>query len=725
MPGRIPYLYAAILILVSGSASAASYDDANTPEGWAWQRIRNDQIADFAQRVPPGGSRPCGQTDPQKMDANNNCGSISAQFLVDALTIPQLQAQIGRHGLRVGHARVQGSIDLTDADVPSEVWLIESRVEGGINATGSSWKRQLALSGTTIANDLNFRSADLKSYVLLNNAKVSGPVDFSSATIDGNLVMSGASFARDVGLNHAAISGGLFLRDKTTIEGKVDLVNATIGGNLELRNSSFSGSLLLQGIEVKGGLYLSSATFGADVSAPNAIIDGAVEMVESSFSRELYFQSADLKSTVSLASAKFGGNVDFNGVTIGGSLDTNGASFARDLYFQSANLKSYVFLGGNTKFAGKVSFNSARIGENLNVSGASFAGDVGLNHVKVGGGLFLRNKTQVAGEVNAVNATIGGNLELENSFFAGPLTLEGIEIIQGALILDGATASTIRLPQADIRYLVLRGLGWWCPGGKSIVGGTANNDAAMTDAKPAHWPLGDPHWQDAHCKDAAGPIFDLSNAHVGAFQDSPDAWPPTLSLEGFHYDRLGSGAEGNDMRLRTTPEWSDWIARDPTFSTQPYTQLSSVLLGAGRRESSEEIEFAGRERERHQVKDWLSWIWLTFLWAISGYGIGSYTFRVLIPVLLLTLFGAFILRLSPQARPRNLLWRLGASLHRLLPVIELSKEFTNLFDSLPEQEFKRPFYKSLVQIYFAGHAIAGYVLSFILIAAMGGLTQKV
>ncbi len=57
-------------------------------------------------------------------------------------------------------------------------------------------------------------------------------------------------------------------------------------------------------------------------------------------------------------------------------------------------------------------------------------------------------------------------------------------------------------------------------------------------------------------------------------------------------------------------------------------------------------------------------------------------------------------------------------------MIELSKDFTNFFDNLP-REFRIPrFTHGFLQIYFAMHAIAGWVLGFILLAAMGGLTQK-
>jgi len=93
MLARVRFLCALAVILLAGSASAGKYNDANTPEGWAWEQIRKDHIADLTDRTPPGSSTPCGPLDPQKSDRDDRCHLISAQFVVDALTDPKLQAQ--------------------------------------------------------------------------------------------------------------------------------------------------------------------------------------------------------------------------------------------------------------------------------------------------------------------------------------------------------------------------------------------------------------------------------------------------------------------------------------------------------------------------------------------------------------------------------------------------------------------------------------------------------
>ena len=201
---------------------------------------------------------------------------------------------------------------------------------------------------------------------------------------------------------------------------------------------------------------------------------------------------------------------------------------------------------------------------------------------------------------------------------------------------------------------------------------------------------------------------------------------------GSRTDRGAPGGEsppGNstdDMRRRSAGEWTDWLARDRTYSSQPYEQLSSVLAAAGQRYAAAYVQFAGRDRERKE--DCASWssprgcIWLYFLRYADGYGIGIYTFTVLIWVAIFVALGTVVLRFSERARRRSLPWQMFASLHRLLPIAKLSKEFEDFFDN-PNSDDPRNL-KQWQMFYFAIHAIVGWALGLVLLAAMSGLTQK-
>jgi hypothetical protein len=74
---------------------------------------------------------------------------------------------------------------------------------------------------------------------------------------------------------------------------------------------------------------------------------------------------------------------------------------------------------------------------------------------------------------------------------------------------------------------------------------------------------------------------------------------------------------------------------------------------------------------------------------------------------------------APAAKRHGAIWCFGASLARLLPVIEINKEFTAFFDD-PKRE-RLTGWQSFI---FSAIGIVGFVLGAILIAAVSGLTQS-
>ena len=333
--------------------------------------------------------------------------------------------------------------------------------------------------------------------------------------------------------------------------------------------------------------------------------------------------------------------------------------------------------------------------------------------------------------VSAEAATVGASMLASGARFARPVNLSFIHI-GGGLNLTGAVAGSIDLANAVIANDLTLGdrdsrLQWQSPAPPLGAPGSGKAPAG-----PGWWPVA-PDRHAARCDADRGqdqPAFVLRNARIGALQDTAQAWPATIDLEGFKYDRLGGvGGSGEaDMRHRPADQWRDWLERDRVFSTQPYAQLARVLLAAGHRDTADSIEYAGRERERCVALargDWRGGTWLTFLWAVAGYGIGTYTFRVLYWVGGLAILGALVLLTARKARRRGLLWCLGASLQRLLPVVAFNKGCKDFFDNPPPgAEGDTRNLNGLQAAFFSVFALAGWVLGFVLLAAMATLTPK-
>jgi hypothetical protein len=608
----------------------------------------------------------CGTSalDPHaKTGWDDPCRQVSAQFIEDILIGPIWRDQVLRRRVRLRGAHISGPLNLSDAEITAEVWLDASRIDGDVYLADSRWSRSLSFDGTMVTGWLDAERLRSESDVYLKHAMFGQEVNLHGAKIDGALGMDGSTFATIVELNRLIVGGALFMRDHATFGGDVDLAAAKVGGNLEMSSSSFAAAVSASGLTVDGALLMRDhATFGGEVNLVGAKISSNFEM----------------------DTASFAATVDADGLTVGG----------------------YLFMRDHATFGSEVNLLGAKVGSNLEMDNSSFSDTVTAESLAVERNLFMRG------------ATFGGTVELFGAK------------ISGSLDLGSSTATNIDLSNAETGEFRFGGLKWRCSNDKAPAPADTATAAPGGKSPPLRWPLGNSDWRTARCDGADAPKLTLRNAHVSSLQDSPDAWPPALDLEGFRYDRLGGfgGVGRDDMRQRTPAEWQDWLERDPAFSTQPYTELGSVLAAAGRRDTADAIEFAGRERERGEAcASWSragSCAWLTFLSYVAGYGIGLYTFLVLLWVLGLAGFGADVLWYSPNARQHGYSWRLGASLHRLLPVIELSKEFTDFFDNPPPKPGDPPNLSRFQTAYFAGHAIAGWVLGFFLLAAMGGITQK-
>jgi cytoskeletal protein CcmA (bactofilin family) len=769
---RSPLALLTILLFCS-----AAHGKQQTAMDWALKQIRSGQIADFNVR--------CGRKlDPRKDDGwNDSCRRIPAQFLQDLLTNPKRQAEVARlHRVRFRGVRIDGEVDLSDADIDDDVWIDGSRIEGGLNLDDSHWSRYLSLDGSKVSGML--RAERMRCGALYWRRAVFGRVDLADAKVGGQLVMSGSSFDGTVDADSLSVGGDLLMREDTKfkdvslrgakVSGQLDmsgssfdgtldadslsvggdllmrehakfkdlvlrdanvggqldmseswfdgtlyadglsvgddafmrdrakfkyvvLFGAKVTGHLDMTDSSFGGTLNAESLSVSGDLFMSGRAKFKDVSLLDAKVGGQLRMDRSSFDGLLVASGLSVGNALFMRNAKFR-TVDIIAAKISGALEMTGSSFDGTLNAHDLSVDGYVLMNGPANFR-DVIMQGTKVSGTLNMSDSFFDGTLDARGLSVSNGIVMRKAK--FGDVNMIATKVGGPLEMTYSSFDGMLLAENLNV-GGYLSLIGATAWRVDLADADITQdLNIADLEWRC---------SANDWSAA----PIRWPLRDNSAPNPVQCQFAGPTMVLHNVHVGNLQDSDNAWPPSVDLEGFQYERLGA------MRRRSTEKWIDWLERDHTFSTQPYVQLASVMLTAGHRGTAEDIQFAERNRERREAwhrGDWFQWGWLMTLFVVVGYGIGLYTFLALGPVIILTLLGAMVAFCSPEAQRHSIVWSLGASLHRLLPVAELNKEFNDFFDDP----------KNLTRcqaVFFAVLAILGWVLGFFLIAAIGGLLPK-
>ena len=306
---------------------------------------------------------------------------------------------------------------------------------------------------------------------------------------------------------------------------------------------------------------------------------------------------------------------------------------------------------------GEVDMRAAKIGGHLSMNGSKFTGGLNLNSVSVGSSLFA-TRAEFSKEVDIVFVDIGSNLDLRGSTIR-ELDLTGTKI------------------EKELRL------------------GSANMDDIV-------WKRPDQN-----------PKLTLRNTHVGFLQDTMGTWPENLDLEleGFKYEHLGGFGVGEQELISSRDsEWFlKWLAKDESYSPQPYRHLSLVLRNTGHEGMADDILFGSRERERKELNPGqLKWWGLLALQGIIGYGYGTWNFLALLWAAVFVGIGYVVLR-----------WKVGEvdgeklglwySIDIMLPFVRLREQH---------------YYVNLTgwpKWYFVFHTLIGYVLTFFVIAGLTGL----
>ena len=633
-------------------------------EKFVWRHVCVGEVADFN-----AGSDYGGNLDPKRPEGLPASRILRPVFLETILLADKYRHALTRNGVRISGARFTETIDLSNAQLAHDLLLVRSLLEKGADFIRAKSAGIISISGSNVVGTLEMNGLQVEDLFLSDGAAF-GAVDLRVAYVSGQINLNSSKVAGMLNANSLHDDGNLLMTDKAEF-GAVVLHDAHVGGQIDLIGSKVAVVLIMEALRVDhdllmqdkaefGAVLLRDAHIGGQLALYGLKVAGTLNMDRLQVDHSLFMHNKAEFGAIVLRNAHVGGQVALAGSKVAGALDMDSLQVDHDL------------LMDNKAEFGAIVLHEAHVGGQIDLIGSKVAGTLIMDSLQVGSDVYLGNGAEFDGPIDLVFGKVGGNLDLAGGLLKSTVDLTGTQI-----------------------------------GGQLDLG---------LQSLPARW--------------STGSALILRNAKVDAIQDLWNSWPDKLDLNGFTYRSLGGlkAAEGDPMIDRSAGWFEGWLGKQKPYAAGPYQQLASVLREQGKPDVANDVLFAGRERERGEAC--VSWsrvgscVWLSFLSSAAGYGIGFYTFRVLNWVICLTVLGAFFLWFSPNARRHGPLWIMGASLHRLLPIVELSKGFTKFFENSTTSESWRRNLNPFQEVYFALHALLGWALGLILLAAMGGIIQK-
>ncbi len=524
-----------------------------------------------------------------------------------------LRGPVDPRGVRVGSARIAGTLNLDHVAAPVGLALVDCVLVNPISARAAKlpW---LDLSGSRIAgfdgtgarigHDLDFTdvratgSGDF-GVLCLRDARVDGLAVFARAEIrsgDGpalflddlecrglkgvGLQATGTGSSGAIRLLGARVSGEIFLgeavlanesgpvvhADGAVVDGDLGLAGATVTGGGE------DGALRLLGARIGGQLDLGDATLAND-SGPAV---GADRLRAGG----LYGTGVTVTGAVSLLGARIDGQVNLGGAVFA---DPGGRALSAD----SARIEGSVHAGG-LRASGALSLMGTHVGGQFYLMEAELDGGTGPSllgdRLQVAGGLRLTEVT-ATGTIHLAGACVGGHADFEGARVTsadGPaLDADGLHV-DGPCTFDDAVLTNEAGPAVVADRCRVRG------------------KLAFTGAELV----------------GTGTLVSLRDAVVDGPVFLPAGLDGLLDLDGFRFGSLGDVT------------WREWLtlirSHTAAYRPGPYQQLAASERAAGHDGNARQILIAQqRDLQRRAPEAIGGWPARRFHWlwgALAGYG---------------------------------------------------------------------------------------------------------
>ncbi|MFJ7217653.1 hypothetical protein [Amycolatopsis sp. NPDC098790] len=345
-----------------------------------------------------------------------------------------LRGPVDPRGVRVGGARIAGTLNLDHVEAPVGLQLVDCVVVNTISARAATlpW---LDLSGSRIAG-VDGTGVRIGHDLDLTGVRATGSGDFGVICLRDARVDGLAVFAR------AEIRSGdgpaLYLDDLEC--------RALKGAGLRATGIGAGGAVRLLGARVSGEVFFGEAAL-TNESGPVVFADGAVAEEDFSLTGATVTGAGE-DGALRLLGARIGGQLDLGDATL---VNDSGPAVGAD------RLRAGGLYGTGVTVTGAVSLLGARIDGQVNLGGAVLANPRGR--------ALSADSARIEGSVHARGLRASGTVSLQAAHVHGDLYLGGAELaddtgpalsgdrlrVDGSLRLAGLTAiGSIRLAGARV-----------------------------------------------------------------------------------------------------------------------------------------------------------------------------------------------------------------------------------------------------------------------------------
>jgi hypothetical protein len=455
---------------------------------------------------------------------------------------------------------------------------------------------------------LDIRNANIEGDLDLNRAHVTFPLRFTKCTFSGSIQLEAATLSdlvftrskcKSIAAKDFTSTGNVYLDDGFLAREGVSLVGATIerdfvcsgGSFLNIAGSAFAAS----GIKVLGNVYLDRKFYArGTVDFHGATVTGQLSCDNARLFKPsgVAFIGDDMevgRNLVLRAKCEAQGDVRLIGARITGDFSCIGGKFvageSHAIDASTIRVGGNVYLREEFRAEGAVSFYGAQIDGMLDFQSAVLSNQDGYAidapYGKIGGDLMLSKGASVKGEINLIGTMIGGNIDLSSGKFVAPLVAQS------------------------------RGISFNCVGTRVEGNVLCTGDCRIEGEAKFYrsFVAGGFLWHEI--KDPHVTRLNLELASFAAISTEKNSWRACgeISMNGLVYGQIQEIDAGYDRDIT-------WFVRTgDSYQPQPFTQLASVLKGAGDRDRANEVLIA-MEDER-----WSGW-W-SVLWPfchLTGYG---------------------------------------------------------------------------------------------------------